>query len=116
MSRVAFVFVLLVITLGAMSSAQSVTLVLLWAGLIHLAFPRAIIIHCHRAAVDTALSIHQIHFHSSFAFPTGGTELVEYFRVMSGLPTTGELCCRRIASSMSITRSSLARLSHSYGG
>ena len=52
----------------------------LWAGLIHLAFPRAIIIHCRRAAVDTALSIHQTHFHAGLAFPTGGTELVAYFR------------------------------------
>jgi tetratricopeptide (TPR) repeat protein len=52
----------------------------LWAGLIHLAFPRAIIIHCRRAAVDTALSIHQTHFHPGLAFPTGGTELVAYFR------------------------------------
>jgi tetratricopeptide (TPR) repeat protein len=52
----------------------------LWAGLIHVAFPRAIIIHCRRAAVDTALSIHQTHFHPSMAFPTGGPELVAYFR------------------------------------
>jgi tetratricopeptide (TPR) repeat protein len=52
----------------------------LWAGLIHLAFPRATIIHCRRAAVDTALSIHQTHFHPSLAFPTGGAELVAYFR------------------------------------
>jgi tetratricopeptide (TPR) repeat protein len=52
----------------------------LWAGLIHVTFPRAIIIHCRRAAVDTALSIHQTHFHPSLAFPTGGEELVEYFR------------------------------------
>jgi tetratricopeptide (TPR) repeat protein len=52
----------------------------LWAGLIHLAFPRAIMIHCRRAAVDTALSIHQTHFHPSLAFPTGGAELVAYFR------------------------------------
>ncbi|MGA8440169.1 MAG: sulfotransferase [Candidatus Sulfotelmatobacter sp.] len=52
----------------------------LWAGLIHLAFPRALIIHCRRAAVDTALSIHQTHFHPSLAFPTGGAELVAYFR------------------------------------
>jgi tetratricopeptide (TPR) repeat protein len=52
----------------------------LWAGLIHLAFPRAIIVHCRRAAVDTALSIHQTHFHPSLAFPTGGAELVAYFR------------------------------------
>ncbi len=52
----------------------------LWAGLIHLAFPRATIIHCRRAAVDTALSIHQTHFHPSLAFPTGGAELVTYFR------------------------------------
>src|SRR5450631_4112555 len=52
----------------------------LWAGLIHLAFPRAIIIHCRRTAVDTALSIHQTHFHPGLAFPTGGAELVAYFR------------------------------------
>lgn len=52
----------------------------LWAGLIHVAFPRSIIIHCRRAAVDTALSIHQTHFHPSLAFPTGGDELVAYFR------------------------------------
>jgi tetratricopeptide (TPR) repeat protein len=52
----------------------------LWAGLIHLALPRAIIIHCRRDAVDTALSIHQTHFHPSLAFPTGGAELVAYFR------------------------------------
>jgi len=52
----------------------------LWAGLIHMAFPRAIIIHCRRAAVDTALSIHQTHFHPTLAFPTGGAELVAYFR------------------------------------
>ena len=52
----------------------------LWVGLIHLAFPRAVIIHCMRNAVDTALSIHQTHFHSTLAFPTGGTELVAYFR------------------------------------
>src|SRR6516162_5637409 len=52
----------------------------LWAGLVHVAFPRAIIIHCRRAAIDTALSIHQTHFHPSLAFPTGGAELVAYFR------------------------------------
>jgi tetratricopeptide (TPR) repeat protein len=52
----------------------------LWAGLIHMAFPKATIIHCRRAAVDTALSIHQTHFHPSLAFPTGGEELVMYFR------------------------------------
>ncbi|HEX5229077.1 MAG TPA: sulfotransferase [Bryobacteraceae bacterium] len=52
----------------------------LWAGLIHVAFPRATIIHCRRPAVDTALSIHQTHFHPSLAFPTGGAELVAYFR------------------------------------
>ena len=52
----------------------------LWAGLIHLAFPRATIIHCRRAPVDTALSIHQTHFHPSLAFPTGGADLVAYFQ------------------------------------
>jgi LPS sulfotransferase NodH len=52
----------------------------LWAGLIHLAFPQSVIIHCRRAAVDTALSIHQTHFNPSVPFPTGGRELVAYFR------------------------------------
>ena len=52
----------------------------LWAALIHLAFPRATVIHCRRAVIDTALSIHQTHFHPGFAFPTGGAELVSYFR------------------------------------
>lgn len=52
----------------------------LWAGLIHAAFPGATIIHCRRSAIDTALSIHQTHFHPSLAFPTGGAELVAYFR------------------------------------
>ena len=52
----------------------------IWAGLIHLAFPSATIIHCRRAAIDTALSIHQTHFHPGLAFPTGGAELVGYFR------------------------------------
>jgi tetratricopeptide (TPR) repeat protein len=52
----------------------------IWAGLIHLAFPRATIIHCRRAAIDTALSIHQTHFHPGLAFPTGDAELVAYFR------------------------------------
>ena len=52
----------------------------LWAGLIHLALPQATIIHCRRAAIDTALSIHQTFFHPGLAFPTGGSKLVEYFR------------------------------------
>jgi tetratricopeptide (TPR) repeat protein len=52
----------------------------LWVGLIHLALPRATIIHCRRAPIDTALSIHQTYFHPGLAFPTGGDELVAYFR------------------------------------
>jgi tetratricopeptide (TPR) repeat protein len=52
----------------------------LWTGMIHMAFPRATIIHCRRATIDTALSIHQTHFHPILAFPTGGAELVAYFR------------------------------------
>jgi len=52
----------------------------LWAGLVHVAFPRAVIIHCRRTAIDTALSIHQTHFRPGLAFPTGGAELVAYFR------------------------------------
>jgi tetratricopeptide (TPR) repeat protein len=59
----------------------------LWAGLIHAVFPQAMIIHCRRAAIETALSIHQTHFHSSLAFPTGGAELIAYFRSYERLMT-----------------------------
>jgi tetratricopeptide (TPR) repeat protein len=52
----------------------------LWAGSIHLALPRATIVHCRRAPIDTALSIHQTMFHPNLAFPTGGSRLVAYFR------------------------------------
>lgn len=52
----------------------------LWAGAIHLALPNAVIIHCRRAPIDTALSIHQTMFHPHLAFPTGGSRLVAYFR------------------------------------
>lgn len=52
----------------------------LWAGLIHLAFPRARIIHCRRSPIDTALSIHQTYFNPRLKFPTGGGELVAYYR------------------------------------
>ena len=51
----------------------------LWAGLIHLACPGATIIHCRRAAIDTAISIHQTSFNRHVAFPTGGRDLVAYF-------------------------------------
>jgi|KBSMisStaDraftv2_1062788.scaffolds.fasta_scaffold06580_2 tetratricopeptide (TPR) repeat protein len=54
-------------------------------GLIHLAFPRAAIVHCRRNPVDTALSIRQTHFARSTGMPTGGEELVRYFRAYERL-------------------------------
>lgn len=51
-----------------------------WAGLIHLAFPGATIIHCRRQPMDTAMSIHKTHFNPRMAFPTGGAALVAYVR------------------------------------
>jgi cytochrome c-type biogenesis protein CcmH/NrfG len=58
---------------------------IIWAGLIHAAFPRATIIHCRRAPIDVALSIHQTHFNPRLAFPTGGAELVAYIRTIHRL-------------------------------
>ncbi len=52
----------------------------LWAGLIHLALPGATLIHCRRNAIDTAISIHQTNFNRHVAFPTGGSDLVAYFK------------------------------------
>jgi tetratricopeptide (TPR) repeat protein len=51
---------------------------ILWAGLIHLAFPNATILQCTRAPIETALSIHATHFNPRMAFPTGGAALVGY--------------------------------------
>src|SRR5579863_9349365 len=72
--------VLRAIAPGAARVTDKMPFNFLWAGLVHVAFPRATLIHCRRTAVDTALSIHQTHFHPSLAFPTGGAELVAYFR------------------------------------
>ena len=52
----------------------------LWAGLIHMAFPRAIIIHCRRAAVDTALCDPSNSFSSKPGVSDRSAELVMYFR------------------------------------
>jgi tetratricopeptide (TPR) repeat protein len=54
-------------------------------GLIHLAFPQAAIIHCRRSPIDTALSIHQTHFATWTAMPTGGEDLVRYYRAYERL-------------------------------
>jgi tetratricopeptide (TPR) repeat protein len=51
-----------------------------WIGLIHIIFPRATIIHCRRRPIDTAVSIHQTAFAPWQRFPTGGVELVGYYR------------------------------------
>jgi tetratricopeptide (TPR) repeat protein len=49
-------------------------------GLIYMTFPSAAIVHCRRNPLDTAISIHQTHFSRSAGMPTGGEELVRYFR------------------------------------
>jgi tetratricopeptide (TPR) repeat protein len=54
-------------------------------GLIYLVFPHAAIIHCRRNPLDTAISIHQTHFSKSTGMPTGGEELVRYFRAYERL-------------------------------
>lgn len=56
-----------------------------WAGLIHLALPRATILHCRRSPLDTALSIHQTHFNPRMLFPTGGATLVGFIQAYQRL-------------------------------
>lgn len=56
-----------------------------WAGLLHAALPNAILIHCRRDPLDTALSIHQTHFNPRMSFPTGGEALVGYLRAYQRL-------------------------------
>ena len=52
----------------------------LWLGLIHLAFPRARIIHCRRHPLDTALSNYFVHFQAPMAFAYDREDLVYYYR------------------------------------
>jgi tetratricopeptide (TPR) repeat protein len=56
-----------------------------WAGLIHIVFPRAALIHCRRSPIDTALSIHQTFFSDRVRLPTGGAALVRYYRAYERL-------------------------------
>ncbi len=56
-----------------------------WAGPIHLALPRATIVHCRRSPIDTALSIHRTYFNQHVAFPTGGPALVAAIRAIERL-------------------------------
>jgi Flp pilus assembly protein TadD len=56
-----------------------------WAGLVHIVFPRAALIHCRRSPIDTALSIHQTFFSDRVRLPTGGSELVRYYRAYERL-------------------------------
>jgi len=65
---------------GAARVTDKMPLNFLRAGLIHLALPHATLIHCRRAPIDTALSIHATHFNPHMAFPTGGPALVGYIR------------------------------------
>ncbi len=51
----------------------------------HVALPRAALIHCRRSPIDTALSIHQTFFSSRIGFPTGGEALVRYYRAYERL-------------------------------
>jgi tetratricopeptide (TPR) repeat protein len=87
LSRSAADYALLVRQLarGAMRVTDKNPLNFQWAGLLHLALPRATLIHCRRTPIDTALSIHQTHFNPRMAFPTGGTALVGYVRAYQRL-------------------------------
>ncbi len=58
----------------------------LYAGLIHLALPKARIIHCRRSPMDTCLSIFKNYFAASgLAFSYDLTELGEYYRLYQQL-------------------------------
>jgi tetratricopeptide (TPR) repeat protein len=70
---------------GAARVTDKMPLNFQWAGLIHLALPRATMVHCRRSPLDTALSIHQTHFNPRMWFPTGGAALVGYVRAYQRL-------------------------------
>jgi tetratricopeptide (TPR) repeat protein len=51
-----------------------------WAGLIHLVFPRATIVHCRRHPIDTCLSVFSTYFAPRPDFSTDRDDLVFYYR------------------------------------
>lgn len=69
----------------ALRVTDKMPLNILWAGLIHLALPRATLIHCRRAGIDIATSIHRTYFNPYVSFPTGGAELVAAIRAVERL-------------------------------
>jgi tetratricopeptide (TPR) repeat protein len=52
----------------------------LWAGVIHLVFPCAVIIHCRRDPIDTCLSAFSTYFRQRSDFSTDRDDLVFYYR------------------------------------
>ena len=70
---------------GAARITDKMPLNLLWAGAIHMALPDATIVHCRRAPIDTALSIHRTYFNQHAALPTGGAALVDTIRACERL-------------------------------
>jgi hypothetical protein len=52
----------------------------IWAGLIHLAFPHATIIHCRRNPIDTCLSVFSTYFAPRADFSTDRDDLVFYYQ------------------------------------
>jgi tetratricopeptide (TPR) repeat protein len=52
----------------------------LWIGMVHLLLPRARIIHCRRAPIDTCLSIYQTQFTDNWGFAGDRGDLVAYYR------------------------------------
>jgi tetratricopeptide (TPR) repeat protein len=65
---------------GAVRVADKDPFNFLWAGAIHLAFPRALIIHCRRDPIDTCLSVFSTYFRWRPDFSTGREDLVFYYR------------------------------------
>jgi hypothetical protein len=51
-----------------------------WAGLIHLAFPRARIVHCRRNPIDTCVSIYSHSFEEMWDFASDRGDLAFYYR------------------------------------
>ena len=75
----------------------------IWAGLIHLAFPRATIIHCHAPqSIPRCPSIKLISI-PALRFRLAALNWSRIFAATSASPIIGEASCLRIASSMSIT-------------
>jgi tetratricopeptide (TPR) repeat protein len=65
---------------GALRVTDKAPFNLFWAGIVHILFPRARIVHCRRDPIDTCVSIYATHVRGNWEFSHDRGDLAFYYR------------------------------------